>query len=291
MSNLSIFLKSPYVRVLRPKQYVKNVVIVIGSLATGSILSHDVLFRLMLGFVGFCFLSSAVYVFNDIRDVKVDVSHPIKKNRPIAKGEISTRVAGLYSFALGAIGLTLSLSVNFQVFTVAVIYVVINLFYSLGAKNIVVLDLLMVSSGFVIRGLVGVLLVPAIPTVWFMLLSLFASLLLISGKRHAELSLGLATRKTVTLYSENYLRFVRDFSTSGLIISYIFMVSTKISEHSVNVLLMQLSVVPFLFCIMLIAFLIDKMEIEDPTTMLLGNNAFLSAALVWVLIFGTSIYL
>ena len=288
---MSIFFKSPYVRILRPKQYVKNVVIVIGSLATGSILSSDILFRLMTAFVSFCFLSSAVYVFNDIRDVKVDVSHPIKKNRPIAKGEISTRVAGLYSFVLGGIGLALSLSVNVQVFIAAVVYIVINLFYSLGAKNIVVLDLLMVSSGFVIRGLVGVLLVPTVPTVWFMLLSLFASLLLISGKRHAELTLRLETRKTVTLYSENYLRFVRDFSTSGLIISYIFMVSTKISDHSANAILIQLSVIPFLFCIMLIAFIIDKMEIEDSTTMLLGNNAFLSAAIAWVLIFGTSIYL
>jgi 4-hydroxybenzoate polyprenyltransferase len=112
----------------------------------------------------------------------------------------------------------------------AFVYLVLNIAYSAKLKNFVIIDILIVCAGFVLRGLSGVLIVDATPSLWFILLSLFGSLLLISGKRYAQTSesdFQSSQRSTVTQYSSAFLKQIQTISSTGLIISYVMMTQEK----------------------------------------------------------------
>ena len=173
-------------RTARPKQWVKNVLVFVGPIASGLLFEPGVFGRSLITFVAFTLMASGVYFLNDARDVSEDRHHPTKRNRPIAAGVISVPMG--YALALVGIaaGLALMATLNGNVLAMGVIYIAINVGYSLGLKNVPIVDLLIVAGGFMLRALAGVFAVPAAPSVWFNLLTLFGSLLLVSGKRSGE---------------------------------------------------------------------------------------------------------
>jgi decaprenyl-phosphate phosphoribosyltransferase len=267
-----------------------------GGAASGLLTNTSAVMQLITATISFCFISSAIYAFNDVIDKSIDANHPKKKKRPIASGFISANQGFGISFILGVFGLILAFSVNITVFIIEVIYVCIQILYGLKTKNVIVLDVLSVASGFVLRGLVGVFAVNASPSVWFNLLAMFGSLLLVSGKRFAEKGAEIESQQLVRIavsrYSISYLTFLREFSAGGLLMSYALMISSKVQDSSneVSHLVLQLSVIPFLISVLLIVWYQDRGEGEEPDRLIAKNSGLLLAGSSWALLFFYFVY-
>ncbi|TXH43709.1 MAG: decaprenyl-phosphate phosphoribosyltransferase [Actinobacteria bacterium] len=279
----------------RPKQWVKNALVFAGPVASGMLFEAGVIPRTLLTFLAFTLMASGVYFLNDSRDVVEDRAHPKKKYRPIAAGVIPVPLG--YTLAGLGIGLGLALMavVNADVFAMGVIYVLINVGYSLGLKNVAVVDLLIVAGGFMLRALAGAFAVPSAPSVWFNLMTLFGSLLLVSGKRsgeRAEVGSDGATRKVQSKYTDSYLQFVREFSAAGLLMAYGLMAYQKsgIADGAAEVAL-QVSIIPFLATIMLLVQRMDSGGGASPEDLVLHDRGVQLAGAIWVICFMLGVYL
>ncbi len=234
------------VRLLRPHQWIKNGFVLVGLLF-GHAWSDPV--RLTQGlwaFVAFCLLSSTVYVFNDLLDREQDRLHPKKRNRPLASGAISVPVAlCLLAFCLSS-GLFLAFSSAGSAPWVFVSYLVINIVYSLGAKHIVVLDVFMIASGFMLRLLAGTVGLGISPSLWLLLCGLMLTLFLGFAKRRAELAVvgddPAAHRRVLEDYSEPMLDQFTTISASCAVLSYsLYTVSAEVvALHGTTHLLLTL---------------------------------------------------
>jgi 4-hydroxybenzoate polyprenyltransferase len=175
---------------MRPRQWTKNGFIFFALIFDKQLFLIDPLLRTIAGFALFCLISSAVYLLNDIADVEADRNHPEKKMRPIASGKLPMNVAWTAAITLAVVALALGylLSPIFDLFLA--IYLVINILYSLWLKHISILDVLIVSSGFVLRVGAGVALITVERfSPWLYMLTVLFSLYIGLGKRRAEMNL------------------------------------------------------------------------------------------------------
>jgi len=217
----------PLLRLLRPHQYIKN-----GFVLLGVVFSHQwgsaTLVASGLVFFAFCAMASAVYVLNDILDVEADRQHPKKHDRPIASGAISARTAWALFTGLVVLSLTLGSSVGQWVLAFLSTYLVLNVAYSLQLKHVVILDVFVISAGFMLRILAGTLGLEITPSHWLLLCGLMVSLFLGFAKRRAELlmleSSGGYSRATTRRVLEDYSPVVLEqyiaVSAACTIISY-----------------------------------------------------------------------
>src|SRR5215472_13781488 len=174
-------------RLLRPRQWVKSSFVFTGLLFGNA--WHDPLMvrRVLLAAVSFSLAASSVYVINDLLDRQQDLNHPRKKLRPLTAGTISVATAVsilavllLASFALGFV-------VSRQVLTIVLIYVIINIAYSVRLKHVVILDVFIIAAGFMLRILAGTTGVGIAPSQWLLLCGVMMALFLGFAKRRAEL--------------------------------------------------------------------------------------------------------
>ncbi len=199
----------------RPFQWIKNITLFAPLLFSGFLFYNPVdgpayFFVVLRAFAVFCILTSSVYLINDAVDAKADSMHPVKKNRPIASGELPVQSAIFYS-ALG-LALVFYLSLSFTPFYQLLLlsYITIQLFYSFKLKQIPILDVLTIASGFLIRIYAGAVVVNLSMSVWFLLTVVSASLFLAVGKRQSERTLmkdqsEKITRATLHKYSQRLL--------------------------------------------------------------------------------------
>jgi 4-hydroxybenzoate polyprenyltransferase len=143
------------VRSLRPKQWSKNLLVFAGLVFTYNLLNAGMLSRVVLAFVVFCALSSAGYLWNDLRDAPADRLHPIKRRRPIASGLVSPRLAAIMALALGSAGLALAFALGSSFGLVASLYMLLTVSYSIWLKHLVLIDVFGISAGFVLRAVGG----------------------------------------------------------------------------------------------------------------------------------------
>ncbi|HVF51418.1 MAG TPA: decaprenyl-phosphate phosphoribosyltransferase [Pyrinomonadaceae bacterium] len=174
-------------RLLRPRQWVKSSFVLIGMLFAKAWHEPRMLRNVLLTAVAFSLVASGVYVFNDVMDRAQDAAHPKKRFRPLAAATVSTQVAFLLLALLLLAGLALGVLVSTQVLILLALYLVINLGYSLGLKNIVLLDVFLIAGGFMLRILAGTLGVGIAPSQWLLLCGLMLALFLGFAKRRAEL--------------------------------------------------------------------------------------------------------
>lgn len=192
----------------RPKHWVKNVFVLMPvpfALADGATLDP---WSFVLGLVGFCLGNSAVYAFNDVCDAELDRSHPTKHDRPVASKRISVKLALLFSAGLTAAGLLLTiLSGRLETTGILVIYVLLNMLYSLWGKHVPLMDVFLLSTGFVLRVLLGCALLEVAASSWLLLCSSGLALFLALAKRRADVVMGLGReqRPSLTGYNLPYL--------------------------------------------------------------------------------------
>lgn len=282
----------------RPKQWTKNVLVFAGPLASGMLLQPGVLPRVLLTFLGFTLMASGVYFLNDARDLDQDRQHVTKRNRPIPAGIVPVSLAYAAGFAALILGLGCVAAVNLNVLVMGLVYVGINVAYSLGLKHVAVVDLLIVAGGFMVRAFAGVLAIPEVPSIWFNLMALFGSLLLVGGKRAGERTqaghdgTSGVTRKVQANYSDSYLQFVRDFSAAGLLMAYALMAYQK-SDTATGLaeVALQASILPFLATVMLLVKRMDEGGGAAPEELVLQDRGVLLAGSLWVVIFALGVYL
>ncbi len=178
-------------KTMRPRQWIKNGFIFFALIFDRQLFLAEPFLRTVVGFFLFCLVSSAVYLFNDIADVEADRNHPEKKNRPIASGKLPIRVAWMSALLLALIAIPFGYWLSPYFALILAAYLVINLLYSRWLKHVSILDVLIISSGFVLRVAAGVALIYPVErfSPWLYMITILFSLYVGLGKRRAELNL------------------------------------------------------------------------------------------------------
>ena len=209
---------------MRPKQWVKNVLVFAAPVAAGSLFDPAVLAHSALAFVAFSLVSASIYLINDVRDVESDRQHPKKRFRPVASGELKPNTA----LAMAAVTLIASLALGWWVAPLLcatlTTYWVLQVGYSMFLKHQPIIDLAMVASGFLLRAIAGGV-ASAIPlSQWFLLVAAFGSLFMVAGQAllgdASSWALTPAPAPPLERYTPSYLRFVWAVSCSAVIMSY-----------------------------------------------------------------------
>jgi 4-hydroxybenzoate polyprenyltransferase len=179
------------IKTMRPRQWTKNGFIFFALIFDKRLFMLDPFLRTVAGFFLFCLISSAVYLFNDIADVEADRNHPQKKFRPIASGQLPINVARVAAILLTVIAIPLGYLLSPGFALVLLVYLATNLLYSRWLKHISILDVLIVSSGFVLRVAAGVILIYPVErfSPWLYMITVLFSLYIGLGKRRAEMDL------------------------------------------------------------------------------------------------------
>jgi 4-hydroxybenzoate polyprenyltransferase len=177
------------VRALRPKQWSKNLLVFAGLVFTYNLLNAEMLIQVLGAFVTFCALSSAGYLWNDLRDVAADRHHPVKRNRPIASGQVPRRLAVVVALALGIVGLGLAFLLGRAFALVASLYLLLTISYSIWLKHLVLIDVFGIAAGFVLRAVGGAVVIGVPVSPWLYVCTVLGSLFLALGKRRNELEL------------------------------------------------------------------------------------------------------
>ena len=212
------------VRAMRPAQWLKNGVVFAGLVFGSKLLQPSAIGSASLAAILFCFLSSGFYLVNDVRDLDADRKHPIKRNRPVASGQLTPALAfrvGVSFVALANVG-ALLLGGGF-VLAVAM-YTILMVAYNLGLKDIVILDVLAIASGFVIRAAAGALAVDVSISPWLLTCTMLLALLIGFGKRRNEIvSLNMAGlhRRNLDSYSQEMLDQAVAVTAAGTLIAYV----------------------------------------------------------------------
>ncbi|WP_448626997.1 decaprenyl-phosphate phosphoribosyltransferase [Geodermatophilus sp. URMC 64] len=274
------------VRAVRPRQWVKNVLVLAAPLAAGRIFELDVLIPTAVAFVLFCFAASAVYLVNDTIDVEEDRRHPRKRFRPIAAGVVPKSLAVAMAVVFFAVALTAGVLLTRPALAwVLGAYVVIQLAYCLFLKNQPVIDLAVVASGFLLRGIAGGVAAGLTLSQWFLLVAAFGSLFMVAGKRYSELIVvgdAAATRKTLKEYSASYLRFVWSLSAGVAVTAYSLWAFDMAGAHDNAVPWATISIAPFVMAILRYAVDVDKGAAGAPEEIVLGDRVLLGLGVVWV---------
>ncbi len=282
---------SALVRTMRPRQWTKNVLVVAAALSAGVLGDGNNIAIIIGTFVAFTLAASAVYLFNDARDVEDDRKHPRKKLRPVAAGEVSVRTAVMSSIVVTAAGLGLGFAIDRDLGITLSVYIVIQVAYALWLKEQPVIDLAIVSAGFLLRAIAGGVAIDVPLSQWFLLVASFGSLFMVAGKRYSELrSLGneTGTRRTLEEYSVSYLRFVWTLAATVTITAYSLWAFEIKNETGVD--WQAISIAPFVLGMLRYSVDIDRGLAGEPEEAVLRDRVLQLIAVCWLAIFAIGVY-
>ncbi|KUI26476.1 phosphoribose diphosphate--decaprenyl-phosphate phosphoribosyltransferase [Mycobacterium sp. IS-1496] len=277
------------VKAIRPRQWVKNLLVLAAPLVAlgDDRFTYDyreVLIKVSVAFVAFCLAASTVYLVNDARDVEADRAHPTKRFRPIAAGVVSERLAYGLAIVLGAASLIISWLLTPNLALVMAVYIVIQLAYCFGLKHQAVLDICIVSSGFLIRAIAGGVAADIPLSQWFLLVMAFGSLFMAAGKRYAELQLaertGAKIRKSLERYTTTYLRFVWTMSATAVVLCYGLWAFGRDDQGGTSWFVV--SMIPFTIAILRYAVDVDGGMAGEPEEIALRDRVLQFLAVAWI---------
>ena len=278
---------------LRPRQWAKNVLVFAAPLAAGKLFVPDVLWPSIGAFVAFCLISSATYLVNDIRDISNDREHPTKHRRPIAAGELPVPLAIAMAVVLAAASLVGSYLIAPALAGVILAYAVFTLAYSLALKHEPVIELALLSMGFLLRAIAGGAASGLPISQWFLIVAGFGSLFMAAGKRYSELkreeengvSKSDIRRKALAGYTLGYLRFVWSVAAAVAIMGYALW-AFDVAQTPSSLPWAEWSVLPFVLAILRYGVVIDKGDAEAPEDAVLGDKVLMLLGLAWLVLFG-----
>ena len=280
-----------YLKQMRIKSWLKNLFVFFALIFSLELFEWNKFLQAVTLTLSFCLISSAIYVLNDICDVEKDRIHAVKKNRPIASGQISLPCAWILLICLTIAGFGLALSVNFSSFLLILAYVVINILYSKWLKTKVVIDCFCIAAGFVLRVMVGGTIVSAGISDWMFLTVVSLSLFMAFGKRRGELhryGVG-GTRDVLEIYEMNFLNGIV-FMCAGLTMAFYSLWSISRESN----LVYTVPIVLFIVIRYLLLVFSGRSE-ADPTALILSDKTLLvsfgfCALIMLVLLYGTQIF-
>jgi 4-hydroxybenzoate polyprenyltransferase len=216
-----------HIRLLRPKDWAKNLFLFIPSFFAERFFVLNTLGWLAVGFLSFSFMASCIYILNDYRDIADDRKHPVKRTRPLASGKVKKSASLLIAILLFAGSLLLGILVDstLQFLFVLGLYFVLNVSYSLGFKNIAILDILILAAGFVLRVKGGAVIAVVDTSEWLIIMTYLLALFLSIAKRRDDILLKMETgadmRKSVAGYNLDFLNTMLALFSSIIIVAYI----------------------------------------------------------------------
>lgn len=280
-------MNAAYLRMLRPAQWLKNLMVFFPPLLAGQLLSAAVFVRGMPLLIAFCMVSSAGYILNDLLDRERDRHHPVKCLRPLASGSVGYRSALAWSLALYAFGFFVGWFSVGQLVVYLVGYAVVTLLYSMILKNIPILDLFGISAGFLIRLHAGGELYQIEISPWLFLTVFLLSIFLSTGKRLSEFQiLGKNAgdhRASLLRYPDGFLAGTMYMTGAVVLVTYAMYALHKPS--------LVLSVPLCLFGLLRFIFRVNSGKGGDPTEALLKDWQLFMVGLTWLVIIFWSIYL
>jgi len=273
---------------MRPAHWVKNSLVFTGLIFSFSLFQWKAIWLSMQVFLLFCMASSGVYLFNDLRDIKEDRWHPVKRFRPLASGDLSPKVAQ------GAMGILLVASllggfiISSSFGIVIGIYLLLNLLYSLGLRRIVILDAVIVSVSLVLRAVAGAIVVDMAVSIWLVLCTLSLGLFLSFGKRWHELKIleemAWSHRKSLKGYTERMLYYLLVVTAvSSIIIYTLYTIAPDVVERF-NTLYLPLTVPFVIFGIFHYIYLAHHSEdVGNPVQLLITDRPQIINSMLWVI--------
>lgn len=282
-------------RSLRPAQWVKNLFVLAPVVFAHRLDDPALLARVALAFALFCAASSAVYLFNDLRDREQDRLHPVKARRPIASGDLPVSVAAAASLVLAGGALAGAWTLGRPFTLVLGGYLLLNLLYTIALKHIVILDVMSIAAGFVLRVLGGAAAIGVVVSSWLVLCGTFLALFLAFSKRRHELMLmadeARAQRKVLAEYSPVFLDQMINVVTASTLISYaLYTVAPETVERlGTRHLVWTLPLV--LFGIFRFLYLLyQRPDQRNPTETILRDVPFIANMALWGLLVLALIY-
>jgi 4-hydroxybenzoate polyprenyltransferase len=309
-----VFTLYQLIRTARPRQWLKNLSLLAAPLFAGTLFLDETIISSAQAFIAFCAISSGAYFINDIIDAPKDKQHPIKKNRPIPSGKLSVNLAWAVAaiLVIGSILFSFNYVGTFFGFAL-VVYIVMQISYSTYFRNVIILDSLVVATGFVIRVFAGGFASNTSISSWLALTTIGISLLLAFGKRRSEKTIlaqfntGVAeqkTRKTLRHYPDALLDSMISMSATYTIITYslfVFQISPQNVSRSLSSVLpsilkspkwMMLTIPLVIYGVARYLYLIyEKQEGESPERVLLSDRPLLFTVTLWGILALLMIYL
>jgi decaprenyl-phosphate phosphoribosyltransferase len=286
------------VRAARPRQWLKNVLVLAAPAAAGVIFHGDVTWRVAVAFVAFCVTASGLYLLNDVADIDVDRLHPRKQHRPIAAGIVKLSTARAVGVACVVIGMVVSAATG-RWWLVGVLgaYVALTLSYSSWLKHVAVIDLMAIALGFVLRSFAGAAAAHVRLSNWFVIFTSFGSLFVVAGKRLAELN-ELAdngqdagrVRATLETYRPAYLRMMIGVALAVTTVSYCVWAFERAALHTSRWHWFELSIIPMVAALFRYALLLDNGQGSAPEDLFTTDRTLQSLGLVWLVLFALGVH-
>jgi len=222
-----------YFDLFRIKHWIKNLIVFFPAFFGGVLFNQSNLFQLSISFFYFSLAASTVYLFNDLIDYNQDKLHPKKKERPISSGKISVRNSIIILIVMYITLILGSFIIDESVIVITIIYVFMNILYTLFIKEIPIIELFIVAIGFVLRILLGAFTVQVVPSKWIIIVAFFIALYLIVTKRRGEfLNTNFSTRKVLKQYNIEFLNSLMYITLTLSLISYLmYTLEVNVSER------------------------------------------------------------
>lgn len=284
----------PWIRLLRPRQWVKNGLVLAAPAAAGVLDEGQYLGRALVIACAFCLAASGTYCLNDAADADADRAHPTKRHRPVAAGEISAtraRQVGVLLLVLAvAVG---ALTGSWEVSAITATYIVLTTAYTVWLKHVPVLDIALVTSFFVLRAVAGVVGTDIPLSDWYLIVASFGALFVVAGKRTTELRMVDATdhRAALAGYTPGFLRYVESVASGVALLAYCLWAFEKAALSDSSVPWFQLSIVPFVVVFLRYALILESEDQRGPEEILLEDRQLQVIGLVWAVIFACGVYL
>lgn len=280
------------VRAMRPKQWVKNVLVLAAPVLGERANEAEVLGQTAIAFVVFCLAASGIYLINDARDINEDRAHPTKRFRPIAAGVVPVRLAIVVGAALLVVACGVAALLETSLAIVIAVYAVIQIAYCLFLKDEPVIDIAIIASGFLLRAIAGGAASDIDLSQWFLMAAAFGSLFMAAGKRYAEVHIvdadPIQIRRSLAKYSESYLRFVWSVSAAVLIMVY-GMWAFELRDETGSVLA-PISMAPFVLGVLRYAVDIDAGRAGAPEEIVLSDHVLQAFAVACMALVAIAVY-
>ncbi len=288
------------VRLARPRQWIKNLLVFVAPGAAGVLFHVTVLWHASAAFGIFCIAATGTYYLNDSRDAEADRAHPTKRRRPVAAGVVPVSLA----MTLGVVLMAASIALGFvlagwQLGTVMAAYLLVQLAYSFGLKNEPILDLACVSAGFILRAVAGGVATSVPLSPWFLIVVSFGSLLVVTGKRSGEKQLLAedqtddgAIRTTLGLYTPSFLRAVRTFAAAVTVGAYCQWAFERAGHihHGHDPIWFELTIIPVVIALLHVLRLLDMGAGAAPEELALKDHRLQLYGACWMALFAIGVY-
>jgi decaprenyl-phosphate phosphoribosyltransferase len=282
-------------RTARPRQWIKNTLVLAAPAAAGELFTPRALIQLPLVFVLFTTCAAAVYLVNDARDAEADRAHPVKRHRPVAAGQVPVPVA--YGVG-GALAVLAPLAAVWLCtpYTSALLtaYLGLQLAYCVSLKHVLVVDLAVVTTGFLMRAMIGGLALGIPLSRWFLITTGFGALFMVAAKRYSEAvqlaDRAGATRVLLTEYTAGYLRFVWQLAAGVAVLAYCLWALEEDGVPTTGILpWRQLSMAAFVLAVLRYAVFADRGTAGEPEDVILRDRALTLTGVMWLTMYGLAV--